>query len=1033
MKNFIFGFLLLMCGISYGQQITGQVVDEIGMPVPDVYITVGGSNVTAAADIDGNFTITAEEGAQLTFSMIGFENVTVAATATPMKVSLRPSAASTLEEVVVVGYGTQKRSNLTGAVGTVKADQFQKQPAYNAMQSIQGKVAGVQIINNDAPGATPTVRIRGLGTASGGSTPLYVVDGVVMADIVNLNPSDIETMDILKDASSAAIYGQNAANGVVLITTKRGKESKMNISVNSTYAAKSILNQVKMANAGQYITYYNERQGTLADPRYLATTQPYNTNWFDEVTDIGYAQTNNIAISGGSDKANYFFSYNNYSEDGILKDQKLNRNTLRSNTSFKFFDDRLKISENVNYSFTKNNPKPFGAFDDAYRQAPIVPTYYPSGQFGQSFYNQSTGVVGYEAGPGQTIGRLNSIGNPLSTVYFANEETLRSELQGMFDVELKVTDWLKINSRVGLNKSFSKTRIFNDIKGRWLAADPTRTDEQYANFQELNPTSTEYANNSLAFTDTEGFRYNWDTFATFNKQIDKHDIQVIAGITKDKRYNNQMGIDSYSYILGYNVRPQEQYWNISMVDGTFANTANQYYTTPIHLLSYFGRIQYNYDEKYFLTANFRRDGNSTFKDSEKYWGNFPSISLGWALTKENFLSDIKGLDFLKIRGGYGETGNASVPFNTSLINTSPLSDSSNYVFGPDQLLNFGAYAGAPALPISWEVTKEINAGIDFEILNRKLSGSVDLYDRTTTNAILNVATVDNSPYIGSYFDHGAEISNRGLEISLNWKDQIGEDFNYYIGGTFTKNKNTLENVKPAYDGLTGGSLNNGQITKRLQEGQSLYAWWMYQTDGVWQDQAEIDQSAHIAGAEPGQLKYKDLNSDGVIDNNDKKFFGSYLPTFNYGINLGFTYKSVDFSVDGFGVGGNKVYNGLKGTRINGGENITVDTYNGRWTGAGTSNTNPGANATSIASSYYLEKGDYFRINNITVGYTFTEIIKEISKVRVYATAQNPFMFTKYSGFTPELLGSGTPGGTAGIELSAYPNTKTFLFGVQIDL
>ncbi|MFP9115918.1 SusC/RagA family TonB-linked outer membrane protein [Flavobacterium sp. RHBU_3] len=1028
MKNFILGFLLLMWGVSHGQQITGQVTDESGLPVPDVYITVSGSNVSATADFDGNFTIAAAEGAQLTFSMLGFDTVTAVATAAPMKITMKASSSTNLQEVVVVGYGTQKRSNLTGAVSTVKADQFQKQPQYNAMQSIQGKVAGVQIVTNDSPGATPTVRIRGLGTASAGSTPLYVVDGVVTADISNINPADIATMDILKDASSAAIYGSSAANGVVLITTKKGKDGKMNISLSSSYGARSTLNRVKMANASQYVQYYNENQATLDNPVYLSANQPYNTDWYKALTDVGQTQNNNVALSGGSDKGNYYFSFNNYSEDGILKSNTIARNTLRSNTSYNFFDNRLKLSQNVSYTFSKANPKPFSAFDEAYRQAPIVPTRFESGQWGQSFYNENTGVVGYTAGPGESIGRLNSIGNPLASVYFANEETKMSQLQGMFDAELKLTDWLKVNSRFGVSKSFAKTRIYNDMRGSWLAADPTRTDAQYDALQANSPEgSYTNANNMLSYADTESFRYNWDTFVTANKSFGNHNVTVVAGFTKDKRDDVY-----YSYISGYDVPTQKQYWNIEQADPA-SITATQYYATPTQILSYFGRLQYDYNEKYFLTANIRRDGNSNFKKNGDYWGTFPSVAAGWALTKENFLSDIKGLDFLKIRAGYGLMGNAQVPFNNTVIYNPAGDYNNNYVLGPNQTLVGGAYVGAPAANVSWEETKELNAGLDFEILNRRLTGSVDLYSRTTTNAVLLVRPLLDSPYSVNYYDHGGEVSNKGFELALNWKDQIGQDFTYFVGGTFGRNKNNLENVKPAYDGTTGGSLSNGQITKRLQEGQPVYAWWMYQADGVWQNQAEIDANAHVSGAEPGQLRYKDQNGDGVIDDRDKKFFGSYLPTYTVGLNFGFNWKDLDFSVDGYGAGGNKVYNGLKGTRIDGGENITAATFNGRWTGEGSTNVNPGANRTATASSYYLEDGDFFRINNITVGYTFKDLLKHVNKLRVYGTAQNPFMFTKYSGFTPEINSSGVPSETAGIELSAYPTLRTFLFGVQIDL
>lgn len=1027
MKNFILGFLLLLCGLSYGQQITGQVVDEGGLPVPDVYITAEGGKISTSADIDGNFTIQAATGAQLTFSMVGFQTLTVPATAGAMKVTLKASAATNLEEVVVVGYGTQKRSNLTGAIGSVKAEQFQKQPQFNAMQSIQGKVAGVQIVANDSPGATPTIRVRGIGTASAGGGVLYVVDGIVTSDISNINPTDIASMDILKDASSAAIYGSNAANGVVIITTKKGKEGKMNVTVNSTFAARSILNPVKMANASQYVQYYNENQATLANPIYLSTSQPYDTDWYDELTDVGTSTNNNVSVSGGTDKANYYLSYNNYAEDGILKKNKINRNTFRSNTSFKMLNDKLKLTQNLSYSYIKANPKPFSAFDEAYRQAPVVPAYYPSGQFGQSFYNQNTGVVGYSAGAGETIGQLNSIGNPLSSVYFANEETKTSQFQGMFDAELQVVDWLKVNTRLGVSKSYSRGLVYNDTRGRWLAADPTRTDAQYDAFQAGAAEGVyTYANNSITATNVESFRYNWDTFLTATKRFDNHNFTFIAGVTKDSRGNIITATST-----GYNVPTAKQFWSTHFAEGV---NVDEVFSTPRNLVSFFGRLQYDFNEKYFVTANFRRDGNSSFRQNADYWGNFPSAALGWNLTKESFLSNVKGIDFLKIRGGYGLIGNSQIDFvNANFINAGSGSNNYNYVFGPNQGLVLGAYAGSPAQQLSWEKTQEINAAVDFEFLGSRLSGSVDYYNRLTTNAILQVNPVRTSPYSDLFYDHGGKIRNEGFELALNWKDNVGQDFNYYIGGTLGSNKNTLEDVKPAYDGQTGGSLANGQITKRLSEGQPLYAWWMYQADGVWQNQAEIDSNAHVTGAQPGQLRYKDLNGDGQIDDRDKKYFGSYLPTYTYGINIGFSWKNLDFSADGYGVGGNKVYNGLKGTRINGGENITADTFNGRWTGEGSTNVNPGANRTAIASSYYLEDGAFFRINNITVGYTFKEIAKDINKIRIYGTAQNPFMFTKYTGFTPEINSNGNPSQTTGIELSAYPSLKTFLVGVQIDL
>lgn len=1026
MKNFIFGVFVFLFyqGQMMAQDTKGKVLDETGLPLPGVTITNANSTSSTATDFDGNFSINAQAGELLTFTFLGYTTQTVPASQN-MSVSMS-SSATNIEEVVVIGYGTQKRSEVTGAVASIKSDQIVKQPAFNALQSLQGKAAGVNIIANDAPGAAPTIIIRGLGTAESGRSPMFVVDGILTGSIANLNPADIESFDIIKDAATASIYGSSAANGVVIITTKKGKSGEVRITADSFYGVKSILNQVKMANADQYVTYFNENQSFLSNGYALSANQAYNTDWFDELTDVGFSQNNNVTFSGGSDKSNYYFSFNNYSEDGVLKSQGLSRNTIRSNTSFKAFDDRLKITQSFSVAFSKSNPKPFGSFSEAYRQSPLVPVYYPTGQYGQSFVNKTTGIATYLAGPGEAIGRLNSIGNPVANVNFNNEQNRMQELQGAIEAELKITDWVKFTSRFGATKSHSRTRVYDDIQGRWLASDPVRTQTEYDALHDgMAENVTTYSYNSLSYAEVESFRFNVDNFLTFKKSFGKHNLNAVVGVTQEKRNDIYQSI-----VKGFDVPQKTQYWNVNMAEGV--KTAEQYYQTPVQLLSYFGRLQYNFDERYFVSAVMRRDGNSQFKENDQYWGSFPSVTAGWAISNETFMKDSKIINFLKLRGGYGEVGNANIYRNQSSITTSPTSANTNYVFGPNQDFIYGAAFGTPATDLKWEVTKELTFGLDFELLDRRLSGSVDYYNKLNTNAILNVKPVLNSPNTENFFDHGGEIRNKGFEFALNWRDQIGKDFMYSIGGNFSTNQNTLESVKPAYDGFTGGSLGNGQITKRLQEGQPLYAWWMYETEGVWQNQAEIDANPHIGSPQPGQLRYKDQNGDGVIDDKDKKFFGSYIPKYNYAINVTLNYKNIDFSVDGFGVGGNKIYNGLKGTRIDGGENIAAETFNNRWNGEGTSNVNPGANRDALASNYYLEDGAYFRINNITLGYTLKDVIG-ISKLRMYGTAQNPFLFTKYSGFTPELNQNGVPVETAGIELSAYPNIKTFIFGVNIEL
>ena len=472
MKHILtFLFATIISVGAFAQEISGKVVDPNNTPLPGAEITIEGKSDYAITDFDGNFTITAQEGDVLNIKYLGFRSKKITVDAnTNFDITLEEDLAQ-LDEVVVIGYGTQKKSDVTGSVSSVKSEEILKQPAPNALQSVQGKMSGVNIVNTNAPGSAPNVTIRGASSASSGAQVLYIIDGIQGADITQINPADIETMDVLKDAASAAIYGMDAANGVIIITTKKGKQGKMKISLDSYYGAKSMLNPVKMANASQYVQFFNENQLAIGESNMLATNQQYDTDWYDALTDVGFTNSNNVAISGASEKINYFFSFNNYNEDGILENNDYRRNTLRANNSIKLFDDRLTISSNVNVAFSAATPKPFSAFNSAYRQAPIIPTYYPNGTFGQSYWNRTTGIATYEAAPGEIVGRLNSIGNPLAAVYFANERNTGTNLQGTFQAELKITDYLKATSRFAATKNYTRYVGYNDILGQSIIED----------------------------------------------------------------------------------------------------------------------------------------------------------------------------------------------------------------------------------------------------------------------------------------------------------------------------------------------------------------------------------------------------------------------------------------------------------------------------------------------------------------------------------------------------------------------------------
>lgn len=1031
-------FSIGISGINAQSVITGTVTDNTNLPLPGVSIVVKGGTIGTITDIDGNYSISAKPSDILVFSFLGMQphSVTVG-NQKKIDVVLNEDA-KMLTETVVIGYGSAKKADLTGSIASVSSSDILKQPSLNAVQAVQGKVAGVSIIATDAPGSNPSVTIRGLGTALGGRDPLYIVDGFPVDNISTISPSDIVSMNVLKDASSASIYGLRAANGVVMVTTKKGESGASQITVDAYAGIKNVLNKVKMANASQYITYVNENQAMikayggentyqLAD----ASQQPFDTDWYDEILRTGFFNNNTVSLSGGGKTVDYFLSYNYYNEKGILDAQSYNRTTIRNNNVYKFFDDRLRITQNLNISFTNDNPKPFDAFNAAYRQSPLVASKYSNGKYGTSSLNKDTGIMWAQDGDTNSA-TLNSIGNPLFAVDNANERTQTLTLQGGFEGEFKILDYLKANTRFGGTKYYNRNRVFTNIRSSWVNSNPTYSEGMFDANKAADPTSITYANNSLQLINYDTYRWTWEGFVTFNKSFGGNNVEVVAGLSRE-----ESNIGNYEKLLGYEVPSQKQYWSLNHASDKYSKTiVDQYQYTRLALASYFARAQYNYNHKYYLSATLRRDGSSVFKQNGDYWGTFPSFGLGWTLSEEEFMKEITFLNFLKLRGTWGKLGNQNVPFNYSTYNVTQGAGNGNYVFGNQ--FNQGAMIGTPAKDISWEITRETSVGFDFAMLDQRLYGGFDYYDKLNTNAILFVKPIYTDQYSNGYYDHVGKISNRGFELNIGWRDQLAVGLNYDISLNYSYNKNQIKNLVARYEGQTGGSLNDGQVTKRLANDQPVYAWWMYEADGVWQSQAEIDQArangdAILGDPRPGYLKYKDQNGDGAIDDKDKVYSGSYMPTSNYGIHIGLEYKDFDLSIDGYGVAGNKIYNGLKYGRINGGENIAYDTFQNRWTGEGSTNKNPGANREAIASTYYLENGDYFRINNITLGYTFRDLVFKGSRLRTYFTAQNPFMFTAYKGFTPEIVGSdsGLPNGTSGIELSAYPSTRNFLFGINL--
>jgi len=978
-----------------GQVIKGKVLDKTGMGIPGAIVISPTSNTDT--DFEGNFNINAKAGEILKVSMLGFEAITIKATTNPMVITLLESQDTALKEVVVIGYGSRKKIDNTTAITSLKAEEVSRTKVLNASQAIQGKAAGVQVTSSDLPGSTPSVVIRGLGTALGGRSPLYIVDGMPTENINNINTNDITSYEILKDASALAIYGTRAANGVIIITTKKGKGDRVSVEVESFTGFRKPLKTVKMANSSEYAAYSNAALGTNK----FSENQSTNTNWLDEITRTASYTQNNVSISGASENIKYFFSAGNYEEKAILNGLDYSRFTFRNNNEYKI-SKKLTLNQNLSFTSAKSSPKPLSAFTNAYKQSPIVPVYLPTGQYGVS----RVGADGLVNGSGSSF---NNVGNPVAQLDFYDEQQRSTTLQGGLKLDYEIVDGLKFTSQFNGEYYSWKQYNYEDTKNIWLAADPTRDAANYS--------ST--ANTNLLTRGREQyFNWNLSNYFTYNKVFGEiHDLELTAGMETSVK-----GPREKLTIARKNVNANSNYWSLDNVNYV-ANITSLYDVTynETKLASYFGRFQYKLMDRYLFTGTIRRDGSSNFAKDYR-WGTFPAFGLGWVITKEDFMANIEAINLLKLRGGWGKLGNQNVPLN----NQAYASGLNTYLGG--SILNEGTTINSQIDPsLSWEVTEETSLGLDFELIDSRLKGSFDVYHKKTDNVILNVKPYPTSGISVASPSHVGEVSNKGYEIALRWDDRISDNLSYWVGGNFSHNNNELSGLKDVnLSPVVGGNLGNGQNTKLLDNtsiGQPLGSFYLYEYAGIDQTNGKM-LYYNASGAK--------VTQDALSATADKKYVGSILPTSNYGVTLGLNYKNFDFSVDGYGTGGAKVYNGKKAQRFTG-ENIEQSLATNFWTPTNTTASNPAPfNQVPVASTYYMESGDFFRVNNISLGYKLPLTENGfLNYCRIYVNAINPFITQKYSGFSPELNGDGNPYGTQGVELDAYPTLRSFVIGANL--
>lgn len=1027
---------------SQNKTITGVVTSGTdNEPLIGVSIQVKETATGGITDIDGKFSVSAQTGQTLVFSYIGYISQEIKVGASSVINVVLKEDSEMLDEVVVVGYGVQKKKLVTGATVQVKGENIAKLNTNNPLQAMQGQTPGVNIASTSGqPGADMKVTIRGLGTV-GNSQPLYLIDGVG-GDISTLNPADIESIDVLKDAASAAIYGAQAANGVVLITTKSGKEGKATVSFDAYYGIQSVARKVNMLNAEQYMTIMDEQALNSGNSVYDwanmesihdANGNIYDTDWVDAMfKDNAKTESYTLGITGGSATSTYALSLGYMNQEGIVGGADVSnyqRYNFRINSEHKLFKDLLKVGEQVSFVYKNTTGIEVGnqynnTLRGAFGTSPLAPIYSDNNRY-DSPYNDTSNSDWY-----------NGDGNPYGAMMTnTNNENKTATFSGNVYAELQPIKNLKIRTVFGAVYGSSEYRSFTPL--------------YHFSVYTYNDTKTsvsQNANHSLGMT--------WTNTATYDWNIGEHSFNALVGM-EAYRYEG-------TYIAAGNGFLKEGFddWDHAYVGNGTASSSTDGLSASgnphddARSVSYFARLGWNWKETYMINATLRADGSSKFASGNRY-GYFPSVSAGWTISNEKFMESTQSwLDFLKIRASWGQVGNQNIDNYQYLA---PIKNTNtHYLFGSgfddagaaSQLgTNWGAYPSRLANPnLTWETSEQTNIGLDARFLNSRLGFNFDFYMKNTKDWLV-VAPILATAGAGAPYINGGSVKNTGMELALTWNDQIGKDFHYNIGINGAYNKNKVGKI-PTDDGIIHGSTNqlydNTPEFYRAENGKPIGYFWGYKTAGIFQNQQEIDDwiaAGHgvlQSNVQPGDVKFVDTNSDGVIDEKDKVDLGNGMPDFTFGFNLAFDYKNFDFSLIANGAVGQQIVQSYRG-HTNMYANYTTAILD-RWTGEGTSNRIPRVTEQNINwqfSDLYVHDGDYLRISNITIGYDFAKLIKckAISQARLYAQVQNAFTFTKYDGMDPEIgygpEGSNGMGWASGVDVGYYPRPRTILFGVNL--
>lgn len=1022
-KTLIILLSLLSTNLLFAQShtVTGTITDkDSGLGMPGVTVVEAGTFKGTTTDIDGKYSLTVSNpSATLEISFIGFTTQKIQINnRTAINVVLIPEVTQ-LSELVVVGYGTQKKKVVTGAISSVTSQEITSTPVLRIDQAMQGRTAGVQVTNlSGQPGEAPTIRIRGAGT-TGNSSPLYIVDGIAVGGIDYLNPGDIESIDVLKDAASAAIYGARAANGVVLITTKSGKAGKMSITYSGYTGIQNVARKLEMLDADQYRMIMNEgaRNAGLTEPFDLNEIPAHNTNWQEHLfVKNAPMQNHEVSITGGNEKTTYASSMSYFSQQGIIGGEKsqFDRITARLNTKSQVnkvfsFGNNLAYTHIIRRGIGSNESFN-GAYSSALNLDPLTPLYEenPDNLNLPPYSNEPV----LEDNLGRVYGISNYVGaevvNPLALLEIQTGETRVDKIVGSIFGEAEIIKGLKVNTSLGIDLAYVLNDSYRPL--------------YYLNGAQLNIDKTSVSKGIDRY-----FTWQWENTISYTKQISDHNFSLLAGTTASKfKYENLTGFNAKVPLFD----PDNVYLNMA-TDTVWVATGGAAHSA---LASVFGRVTYDYKSKYAFTGILRRDGSSKFGANNRF-GIFPSLGVSWVASDESFFPKIKNLDQVKFRASWGINGNQEIG-DYQFIST--INKSRGYIFGSGRIVG-ASPSYIENADIRWEESIQTDIALDLAAFNNRLVATVDYYIKTTSGLLERIPIpghVGNDAPVANV----GSVENRGVEVSVNWRHLVKE-FRYSFGVNASYNKNKMTKIGNEEKVLPGASWAIAGAVTRAEEGLPIAYFWGYKTDGLFQNQAEIFQHIGNTGqvlqpnAQPGDVRFVDVNGDGKIDADDRTMIGNPTPDWTLGFNASAEYKNFDFSLLLIGTLGNEIFNGSQRQDLR--YTNRTDAILERWTAEGTSTEIPRYTWIDVNNNYrvsdlYIEDGSYLRVKNVQIGYTLPSgILKRMgaSTWRFYVSAENLLTFTNYTGADPEI--GARSSFDIGIDRGIYPQARTWRLGTSI--